>query len=774
MNENKKTSLILHGHFYQPPRENPRTGIIPQQSSAAPWKNWNERIFHDCYGANMHSRYLSPEGRVISITNNFSYISYNFGPTLLYWLEHKRPEELELLIESDMDSEKRLGHGNAMAQGFNHTILPLDRREDAKLQVNWGIEAFQHYFRRDPEGMWLPETAISSDVISILAESGIKFVVLSPWQCKSIIDESGELLSLDGKPAPYDRPFILEGTHGERISCFFYNHKLAEDISFKHILRSADDLYNELLSIRENDGMDLIHTATDGEIYGHHEPYGDMALAALIRKVNERDDFEFTNYAAYLEEHPATEHALLHSGEDGKGTSWSCAHGVSRWYNNCGCQTGGEPGWSQEWRVAFRASLENLRDRLYQIFSSETNRIFGGKISSYDLLNRSGRMISGKCTMQEFIADLHGDFDFPPTEDREIAHLIIGMKNTQFSFTSCGFFFADISGIEPRQNIQYALYAIKMFQDYCNTDLLLPFLSDLIAAKSNRKNVGDGMMIAQEELKGLSGSAEACLAFYLNRNFAREQEFIDEYGWFTLESYKGDTKNDKVLTILNTENLDHFEFTVLSSSTMDNGINLYVSTLNLDTGKRKHLRMTNNDISPRLLSKCLKWIDSSMNQITYNEIEDMTNSMFHYSLLVETSKYLTIDTIAVENLGVAIKIIKSHLAASLKNASDAVKNSRIDMLIEFIKKNGRDKELKTLEDLLSSYSNRIGRKVRDEGLTEMNIQLIFDIIGLARRHGYEPSTTKLQNEIYPYYEGTKRYEVSEELARKVFDALNFK
>ena len=159
----------------------------------------------------MHSRYLSPEGRVISITNNFSYISYNFGPTLLYWLEEKRPEELELLLESDRDSEKRLGHGNAMAQAFNHTILPLDRLEDAKIQVNWGIESFQHCFRRDPEGMWLPETAICPNTISILAQSGIKFVILSPWQCKSIIDGNGNILSLDGNPAPYDRPYILEG-----------------------------------------------------------------------------------------------------------------------------------------------------------------------------------------------------------------------------------------------------------------------------------------------------------------------------------------------------------------------------------------------------------------------------------------------------------------------------------------------------------------------------------------------------------------------------------
>ncbi len=773
MSDNDKTSLILHGHFYQPPRENPRTGIIPLQTSAAPWKNWNEKIFNDCYGANIHSRYLSPYGRIVSITNNFSYISYNFGPTLLSWLEEKHPEELELLIESDKESKLRLGHGNAMAQSFNHTILPLDREDDAKIQIDWGIESFQHYFDRDPEGMWLPEAAINSKVVDMLAEAGIKFVILSPWQCKAIYDNSGNPVNLNGKPAPYDRPFLIEGEKGSRIAAFFYNHTLAEGISFGHLLRSADKLYENLIYIKDTDKPALIHTATDGEIYGHHEPYGDMALAALIRKVGDRDDFVLTNYASYLERNPAETLAVLHTGEDNKGTSWSCSHGVSRWYKDCGCHTGGDPGWNQAWRTPLRNSLDNLKEKLDVIFSDEIKRIFGGRVKPYDLIRQYGKVTSGKLSTEDFIKELHSGHSFDPSFNIEIAHMLSGIKNIHFSFTSCGFFFSDISGIEPRQNIQYALYAISMFQPFCQTDLLLPFLSDLRAAKSNIKGIGDGMMIAQEELKGLSGESEAALAFYLNRNFASVQDRIDHYGRFKLLGYDPDSFKNQILEIQDKETLETFDFTILSSSTIDNGINLYLSVANGMTYPRKHLRITNKDIPPRLIRKCFKWIDSAMNQITYNEIEDMSNSMFHYSLLVKNSKYMTIETDDVENLGVAIKIIKSFLAVSIKSVAERENKAKIDTLIDFINKNGRDAEISTIKELMSSYSNKIGRKINKEGLTDDNATLILEILGLARRHGFEPTTTKLQNEIYPFYAGTKNYRISDEKARKVFDSLNF-
>ena len=503
MTENpKRTSLILHGHFYQPPRENPFTGIIAKQSSAAPYSDWNERIFTDCYEANLHSRYLNADGRIISITNNFSYISYNFGPTLLSWMNEKHPEAIGMLKEADKASVKRLGHGNAMAQSYNHTILPLDKLRDARLQIEWGAMDFERNFGRKAEGMWLPECGVNKDVIQLLADEGMKFVILSPWQCRAVEDENGKMTVLSGKPAPYWQPYILTGTNGGTIAAFFYHPGLAESISFGHALRSADNLYQTLLGIKKSDKKALIHTATDGEIYGHHEPYGDMALAALIRKVEERDDFVFDNYASFLERNPAVRHAELHQGEESRGTSWSCSHGVSRWYKDCGCHTGGDEGWNQTWRTPLRNALTHLGEKLDSVFSDEIKKIFGTSVKPEDILRLAGKEFIGELSMREFIELLHKEYGFASSYDVELAHLLSGIKNKHFSFTSCGFFFSDISGIEPRQDIKYALYAIKMFQPYSQGDLLFPFLSELRHAKSNIKAQGDGMNIAQEEMKG--------------------------------------------------------------------------------------------------------------------------------------------------------------------------------------------------------------------------------------------------------------------------------
>ncbi|HKL57376.1 MAG TPA: glycoside hydrolase, partial [Sphaerochaeta sp.] len=361
---NKTTDLILHGHFYQPPRENPRTGIIGKQLSASPYPDWNERIYSDCYNANVHSRYLSGVRRILSMTNNYEYISFNFGPTLLSWLKRKHPDTYSLIIEADKKSVVRLGHGNAMAQSFNHTILPLCTEAEARAQIVWGLEDFSLRFGREAEGMWLPETGINGMVIDLLAEYGLKFVILSPWQCKSVENEEGKMVDLNGKSAPYGKPFILTGDTGATISAFFYHPSLAEGISFGHLLRDADNLYARLLTIKREEGQPLIQTATDGEIYGHHEPYGDMALAALIKKVHERSDFRLTNYATFLEAHPATLHATLHEGEEAKGTSWSCVHGVSRWYKDCGCHTGGDESWNQTWRTPLRQAFDNLGKKI--------------------------------------------------------------------------------------------------------------------------------------------------------------------------------------------------------------------------------------------------------------------------------------------------------------------------------------------------------------------------------------------------------------------------
>ncbi len=771
MTESKRTSLILHGHFYQPPRENPFTGIIPKQSSASPYNDWNERIYHDCYGANLHSRYLNADGRIISITNNFSYISYNFGPTLLSWMKEAHPEAVDLLVEADRASAERLGHGNAMAQGFNHTILPLDKVRDARLQIEWGAMDFEHFFGRKAEGMWLPECGVNGDVIQLLAEEGIKFIVLSPWQCRAV-EENGKMKDLAGSPAPYWEPYILTGSGGGTIAAFFYHPDLASSISFGHLLRSADNLYSVLKNLKDTEKRPLIHEATDGEIFGHHEPYGDMALAALIRKVEERDDFILDNYASYLERNPAVKHAELHAGEGGKGTSWSCSHGVSRWYKDCGCHTGGEAGWNQAWRTPLRNGLRNLADRLDEIFQDEMKKIFGGKVTPDEILREAGKQYIGEMTMRQLIEHLHKKYSFASAYDVELAHLLSGMKNKHFSFTSCGFFFSDISGIEPRQDIKYALYAIRMFQPYCKGDLLFPFLSDLRKARSNIKAQGDGMNIAQEEMKGLPGEAEAALSFFLNRDLARKEDYTNVYGRFVLGHMDIDDAGNFSADIIDNVTLELYRFTVLSSSSIDNGINLYLCENDEANTPINRMRVTNSDIPDRLLGDVYQWIDSSMNRMTFSELSALASDMRHFSMLVKNSKYVPLETMVLENLGLTMKIIKSLFTVYV-DVTPVERREILGNMIDFVRKCGRDSDVASVTAILSRHSEYLASVINENGLDTVAAASVIDFLTLARAHGLEPDTRLLQDTVYPYYTGKCMPECTEEELRSVSSALNF-
>lgn len=772
-NQINKTSLILHGHFYQPPRENPRTGIIPKQETAAPWEDWNERIFNDCYNANCHSRYLDSDGRIISLTNNYEYISFNFGPTLLHWLDKYHPDVIELLQEADRNSIKRLGHGNAMAQGFNHTILPLDKIEDAELQIEWGIRDFEYHFKRLPEGMWLPECGVNENVIQLLSDAGIKFIVLSPWQCQMVENESGEMVDLQGSAAPYDRSYILTGSNGGEINAFFYHPGLAEGISFGHMLRSADGLYSSLLNIKNADrNPSLIHTATDGEIYGHHEPYGDMALAALIKKIQERNDFTLDNYASFLERNPSILHAELKKGEDGKGTSWSCSHGVSRWYKNCGCHTGGDDKWNQAWRTPLRNGLNNLGEKLSTLFKDYIKEVFGDDVSDQEILKKAGRTFSGELSMSEFINLLHEQYDFDEDEDVKLSHLLSGMKKKHFSFTSCGFFFSDISGIEPRQDIKYALYAISMFQPFCKEDLLLPFLSDLRNAKSNIKSQGDGMSIAQQEMKGLAGKIEAALYFYLNRSFADPDDYKTRYGRFKLLKYE-ERNGNPCIEEEDTSSQEVFSFMILATSSECTGINLYVSENNDNDKPIGRFRITNNDIPERMIDETLVWIDSALSKIKYNDLLKSSTHMQHFSMLVKNTKYTPMGTLILENLGLTLKLIKS-LFLNYSELDTIERLSTLGNMIDFVRKYGRKSDLESVNKILSDYLNLLATNILKNGLDENVAEEIITTLKLSRAHNFEPETKRLQDVVYDFYSGKKQSSASDEKQREIFLALNFK
>jgi hypothetical protein len=772
----QKTQLILHGHFYQPPRENPRTGIIGKQPTAAPYENWNERIYADCYGSNIESRYLSGVRKILSISNNFEQISFNFGPTLLSWMEAEHPDTIEQIVDADRRSRERLGHGNAIAQGYNHTILPLCSPEDAKVQISWGLEDFRSRFGREAEGFWLPETAVNPMVIDLLAEFGIKFAILSPWQCKAVETEPGILTDLAGAAPPYDRPFLLSGAGGRTISAFFYNPDLASGISFGHLLRDADNLYSRLLAIRDADGSSLIHTATDGEIYGHHEPFGDMALAALARKVNERDDFVLTNYATFLEDHPATLRAQLHDGEEKKGTSWSCSHGVSRWYKDCGCHTGGDAGWNQKWRTPLRDSLDRLSEKIDGIFRREVGRIFSGQLQPSRLLAEYGKVVSRPTEMGSFLDRLAGLYPFEPKEKSSLAKMLTGMKNKEFSFTSCGWFFNDIGGLEPRQNIAYALRAIELFQGFSEEDLLSPFLDGLEAAQSNRKQDGNGKTIAENELSQLPGEVEAILFFFLNRKIALQQDFRETYGWYSLESFESKEGDACSVTFLDASSLDRFSGTVTEIPQEKAGMSHIFRLLvkNLETGKEMPYSLENNDIPGKMLDDLYLQIDRKICLEKGADLQRNLDNIRNFSMLAKTSPYLSMGTLSLETMGICLGTLKYLLHFGTCENWQANKEP-LSLMLDFVMKYGKKPERELVRSLVYRKLDWLAERIERDGIDRKTARTTLEFLDALRSFSIEPDLTAIQNAVYPFLSGTKQFlpDVEKRMQNALSQALNF-
>src|ERR1700730_9610603 len=362
------TSLIIHGHFYQPPRENPWTGVIDREESAVPFENWNERILAECYRANGFARIIDSRGRVERIVNNYTNLSFNFGPTLLSWLQTAHPATYARILAADRESVGRHnGHGNALGQGYNHAILPLCNPRDRLTQVLWGIADFRHRFGRSPEALWLPETACNNDTLGTLIDAGRTFAILSPTQAQRMrAIGSAEWRdvadgSIDARRAY--RYFHRDGS-GRSIAIFFYDDALARAVAFEGALVSSRNLLDRVQMARVPNGP-MVNVATDGETFGHHFPFGERCIAHALEVELDGRVLEITNYGEYLERHPALDEVEIKPGE---GTAWSCVHGVGRWYRDCGCRTSGPDRWNQAWRGPLRWALDLLRDHAARSF----------------------------------------------------------------------------------------------------------------------------------------------------------------------------------------------------------------------------------------------------------------------------------------------------------------------------------------------------------------------------------------------------------------------
>jgi alpha-amylase/alpha-mannosidase (GH57 family) len=447
--------ICIHGHFYQPPRENAWLEVIEVQDSAHPYHDWNERITAECYGPNTASRILDGKGVIKKITNNYSRISFNFGATLLSWMESNDRESYEAILQADKDSMENFGgHGSAMAQVYNHMIMPLANSRDKETQIIWGIRDFVHRFNRYPEGMWLAETAVDTESLELLVKHNIKFTVLAPRQAKAfrkIGEESWH--STDQQPIDTRRPYVFELPSGKSIVLFFYDGDTSQGVAFNGLLNDGKKFAERLISNFDNTPEpQLSHIATDGETYGHHHKHGDMALAFCLDYIERHKISSLTNYAQFLAKHKPTYEAQLHEN-----SSWSCAHGVERWRADCGCNTGGKPSWNQKWRKPLRESLDWLRDELEKIFERETS---GFLKDPWEARNEYINVILKRNdeTIKKFLRDHCTKQVEPPT----VLRLMEVQRNAMLMYTSCGWFFDEVSGIETTQIMQYACRAMQL------------------------------------------------------------------------------------------------------------------------------------------------------------------------------------------------------------------------------------------------------------------------------------------------------------------------
>ncbi len=499
----KKKFLCIHAHFYQPPREDAWTGEILPQESAAPFHDWNERIFQECYKPNSEAVIVDEHDNVIKRVNNYEYFSFNFGPSLLGWIKKKHPRTYTRIIEADRKNAlNNEGHGNAIAMCYSHLIMPLANRNDKITQVKWGVADFKYHFGRDPEGIWLPETACNEETIEVLIEEGIKFIILDPSQAekaRKIYRGKWKDVS-DGSIDP-GIPYkcFSKINPGKFISIFFYNGPLSRNIAFDDHIYDSKRLLKRLEHVHVNRNYEnfLISTAVDGETFGHHKNYTERTMSYLFSELIPSSHFEIVNFSEYLASNTPEYEVKIKEGENNEGTSWSCLHGTGRWMEDCGCGKNDEYP-SQEWRKPLRESLNWLRDEFILIYISIGHNFFN---EIWKARNEYINLIlsDDKESREKFF--YFNSKRFLNENETELCIKLLEMqKFSMLMFTSCGWFFSDVSGIETIQILQYAARAIEIAKEVSGLELEEEFLKRLSHAKSNLKKYKNGKDLYMKEV----------------------------------------------------------------------------------------------------------------------------------------------------------------------------------------------------------------------------------------------------------------------------------
>lgn len=534
--------VCIHGHFYQPPRENPWLETVERQDSAYPHHDWNERVTAECYAPNAASRLFDDDSKITEIVNNYSRISFNFGPTLLSWMEENTRFTYGAILEADRVSRERFGgHGSAMAQAYGHLIMPLASPRDKRTQVRWGIRDFQERFERDPEGMWLPETAVDLDTLEALAEHGITFTVLAPRQAEAVrsLDEDAADASwqdVAGEHVDPSRPYLVNLPSGRTITVFFYDGPISRAVAFEELARNGERLAERLLETHAEDLDEprLVHIATDGETFGHHHVYGELALSYALARLEDAEDFEVTNYAQFLASHPPQWEAKIIES-----SSWSCVHGVERWRSDCGCSTGGPSSWNQRWRAPLRKALDGLREALDPLFEEAAAELLRDPWRARDeyirvVLDRSDANVAS------FLSE-HAARDLAEADEVRALKLLELQRHAMLMYTSCGWFFADISGIETVQVLRYAGRVIQLAEDLFGDSVEAGFLAELEHAHSNIPAKQNGSVLYQKWVRPERVDLPEVAAHYVLRSLFT----TDEGDEAAIHSYRASGREEK-------------------------------------------------------------------------------------------------------------------------------------------------------------------------------------------------------------------------------------
>lgn len=511
--------LCIHGHFYQPPRENPWLEAVEIQDAAFPYHDWNERITSECYAPNASSRILDGKGRITDIRSNYARISFDMGPTLLSWMEKNAPETYASIVEADRRSiQWRSGHGSAIAQCYSHMIMPLASPHDKRTQCIWGIRDFIHRFGRAPEGMWLPETAVDVETLDIMASLGIRFTLLAPHQAmRSRGRGEGDWHAVSEGRVDPRKAYACKLPSGGEMAVFFYDGPVSRAVAFEGLLSSGKEFADRLLGIfgdNQSKGQ-LGHIATDGESYGHHHRFGDMALSFAIEYIEKRGLARITNYGEFLEKHPPADEV-----EIVEHTSWSCPHGVERWRSDCGCSSGAHPGWNQAWRAPLREAMDWLRDSVAQKYEQRASEFFRDPWAARDgyidvILERSAERLGR-------FFDEHASRPLSEEERVTAVKLLELQRHAMLMYTSCGWFFDDVSGIETVQVLSYAGRAVQLAREVFKTSLERDFMRRLAKARSNVPHMGSGLDVYEKFVRPAMVDLHKVAAHYAISSFFEE------------------------------------------------------------------------------------------------------------------------------------------------------------------------------------------------------------------------------------------------------------